>query len=241
MPAQAYITASNAADLVFQLRLRNGLTEVQLSKIPEELQGELESPRFLRVTEVGSQKATLTMYSSRASAMAGEMSEDEQGVQLAPMVSAATLGLIGAEFLPLERYWREVPDDGSDEGDLFEIEARVTRDAAATAAAAAAVAAQAATETAAAAPLSVDDLVQYIMAKVDISLEAAANMVADCGVNSIEDLEQLKGCDRESIKDFAEIANMSLMEKLKLTKFMRDDENSSKGKIYEKVLRVKPL
>ena len=71
MPAQAYITASNAADLVFQLRLRNGLTEVQLSKIPEELRGELESPRFLRVTEVGSQKATLAMYSSRASAMTG--------------------------------------------------------------------------------------------------------------------------------------------------------------------------
>ena len=228
MPAQAYITASNAADLVFQLRLRNGLTtEVQLSKIPEELQGELESPRFLRVTEVGSQKATLTMYSSRASAMAGEMSEDEQGVQLAPMVSAATLGLIGAEFLPLERYWREVPDDGSDEGDLFEIEARVTRDAAATAAAAAAVAAQATTVTAAAAPLSVDELVQYIMAKVDISLEAAANMVADCGVNSIEDLEQLKGCDRESIKDFAEIANMSLMEKLKLTKFTKHAQQDS--------------
>lgn len=222
MPAQAYITASNAADLVFKLRLRNGLTEVQLSKIPEELQGELESPRFLRVTEVGSQKATLTMYSSRASAMAGELSEDEQGVQLAPMVTATTLGLIGAEFLPIERYWREVQDDGSNEGDIVESEARVTtRDAAATAAAAAAVAAQATTVTAAAAPLSVDELVQYIMAKVDISLEAAANMVADCGVNSIEDLEQLKGCDRESIKDFAEIANMSLMEKLKFTKFTK--------------------
>ena len=214
--AQAWI-ASNAVGLVFQLRLRSGLTEVQLSKVPAELLVEALTPRFLRVTEVSSQKATLTLFSSRG----GALREDEQGIQLAPMVSATTLGLIGAEFLPIERYWREIvieeSDDVSEEGsDENGDESRAAR-----AAANAAAAAEAAAAAAAAPSLSEDELVMLIMDKVGVSLETASDMVNVCGVASREDLEQLVGEDESVIDSFANEVNMSLMEKIKLKKFTR--------------------
>ena len=82
-----YIKAGDV-DLVFKLRLKDGLTAVQLSKIPEQLLGESEVDRFLRIIAVTSQKATLALYHSRARAV-----EDNRGELLAPMVSAATLSV----------------------------------------------------------------------------------------------------------------------------------------------------
>ena len=91
-----YIKAGDV-DLVFKLRLKDGLTAVQLSKIPKQLLGESEVDRFLRVTAVTSQKASLSLYQSRARAV-----DDNRGELLAPMVSAATLSHLNCAGVPTQ-------------------------------------------------------------------------------------------------------------------------------------------
>ena len=203
--------------MVFKLRLKDGLTAMQLSKIPKQLLGESEVDRFLRVTAVTSQKASLSLYQSRARAV-----DDNRGELLAPMVTAATLSHLGVVFVQESgsRYWRELDDGGEDEE---EEERRLEAEADGEAAAAEAAAAgdDGGEDDEAVTPVGQGEMAVLIMKKVGISdPEAAQRLISTCGVRTARDLEELRGAGEELALALSGEAYLSLMDKHKLNKFM---------------------